>query len=442
MLRARTIRVLLFSLCCHEAIAASTVELLPEERVVSDSRNYDLSRNTNHSMVVGRDGTVHLVFWDDAYLDTSPAHPSTVWYCRRDPSGRWRSPEIVDDSYTTGETRVGGRHPSLVLRSNDEVRVFWHDYRNCTAARKWMDNTEIYMDTRPAAGAFSPNDVRLTTTWATHDGDNGYVPQAILSPTGEIYVAWYDYHFDRNLGDVFLMKSDSLGCFNLAAPIESQRLTNASQRADGVSYTFPDLALDASGTVHLVWTRDSQGGYGVYYARLKSGSPLTPPIVLSATGGDFYDPPHITASPRGDVYVLWTEHGSSNGDSDIVVARLRRGAAVFDAPAKISGNLSDQSHGDLKVDSRGLLHAVWVDGRSGHDEVFAGVFDFDGKTLLSEIKTSENPADALPPRPAIALDQNNSAYIAWTDYRSGRGSIYFRAVLTPTGVRMNWNLYR
>jgi hypothetical protein len=440
MLYARTIQLLLLSLCCYEAIAVSAVELLPEERVASDGRNYQMSRNPNHSMAVGRDGTVHLVFWDSFYLDTSPAHPSTAWYCRRDPSGYWSSPEIVDDSYTSGGTRVGGRHPSLVLRPNGEVRVFWHDYRNCAAAKKWIDNIEIYMDTRPPAGSFSPNDVRLTTTWAAHDGDNGYVPQAILSPTGEIFVVWYDYHFNRNLADIFLMKSDAQGRFNLSTPIESLRLTNVSQRADSISYTLPDIALDGSKTPHLVWTQDNQSGYGVYYARLKAGSILTTPTLLSPTGADFFDPPHIVGAPRGDVYVIWTEHDTPAGDTDIVVARLRPGAQSFDSPFKVLQNPFNQLQGDLKVDSRGLLHVVWVDERNGRNEIYSGVFDPDSKILLSELKISEGMGDAS--RPSVTLDPSGCASIAWMDYRSGQGSIYFRRFVEPARARNLWGLYR
>jgi len=420
-------------------VSAAPVAFLPEERVTSDSRNYEMCRNPNHSMAVGSDGTAHLVFWD-GYLATTPAQPSSVWYCRRDPSGRWAPPEMVDNSYTSGGIRLGGRHPSLVLRPNGEVRAFWHDYRHCTAAQKWMNNTEIYMDVRPSTGSFSANDVRLTNTSATHDGDNGYVPQAVAAPTGEIHVAWYDYHFDRNLADLFLMRSDAQGIFPVATSLTSLRLTNVSQRADGLSYTLPDLALDSSGNVHLVWTRDNQSGYGVYHDRLGTSGSLTTPTLLSPTGADFFDPPHIIASPHGDIFVGWTEHGGPAGDTDIAVARLRRGASSFDSPMRITPNPSNQRQSDLKVDVRGILHLVWVDERNGRDEIFHGVFDPDARVLVSETKVSDGEADAS--RPSIALDPCGQPFIAWMDYRNGQSSIRFRTAAQPTTARSSWNLYR
>jgi len=432
---------LLFTIAvwCCQTLRASPAPFLPEERVTTDNRNYEMTRNPNHAMAVGPDGTVHLVFWD-GYLETSPLHPSAVWYCRRDPSGQWLRPEMVDDSFTSPRTRLGGRHPSLLLRPNGEVRVFWHDYRNCSAAHNWIDNIELYMDVRPPSGFFSPNDIRLTNTSASHDGDNGYVPQVVAASSGEIFLAWYDYHLNRNLADIYLMRSDVQGHFNLATTVDTWRLTNFSQRANGISYTLPDIAVDPANTVHLVWTKDIRGGYGVYYARLSVSAPLTTPTLLSATGADFFDPPHIASARNGDIFVVWTEHGIPAGDTNIVAARLRRGANSFDPCFTITQNPANQLHCDLAVDSRGKLAVVWVDERNDRDEIFYGLFDPALKTLLFETKISGETAEAF--RPSIEIDQNDQPYIAWMDYRTEQGTIYFRTAARPATVRPTWNLYR
>lgn len=438
MRKFRTLLLLVVVVCCCLELRVASPQFLPEERVTPlDGRNYEMTRNPNHSMAVGRDGTVHLVFWDGS-LETSTSHPSTVWYCRRDPAGCWSRPEVVDDSYTSQGKRIGGRHPSLVLRSNGEVRVFWHDYRNCTSSRKWIDNIELYTDSRPPLGSFSRNDLRLTTTSAAHDGDNGYVPQAVAAPSGEIFAAWYDYHFNRSLADIFLMKSNALGRFP-SLPIDFWRLTNITQRGDGVSYTLPDLALDSSNTVHLVWTTDNLAGRRVYYAHRDPGGTLSTPVVLSPLGGDFYDPPHITAAPRGDIYAIWTDHGSFSNTS-IYAARLRPGLSAFDPPMRVTSNAAVALQGDAKVDSLGFLHVVWTDRRAGNGAIFYGVFDPDRQILLSESKISEGSADSV--RPCIALSERRRAYLVWTDYRHGNGQIYFRTNEQLSRAGAPWNLYR
>ena len=438
MRRVISFHVILVLGCLCLASGVASAQFLPEERVTPlDGRNYEMTRNPNHAMAVGRDGTVHLVFWD-GLSDTSTSHPSTVWYCRRDPAGRWGAPEVVDDSYTSQGMRIGGRHPSLVLRPTGEVRVFGHDYRNCSASKKWIDNIEIYADSRPPSGSFSSNDLRLTTTTAAHDGDNGYVPQAVAAPSGEIFVAWYDYHFNRSLADLFLIKSDTQGRFP-PQPLDSWRLTNIVQRGDGISYTLPDLALDSSNTAHIVWTKDNLAGYRAYSARRDSGGTLSTPAVLSPVGSDFYDPPHITAGPRGDIYAIWTDHGGV-GNTAIYAARLRPGMSAFDPAMRVTLAAAVALHGDAKVDSLGLLHVAWADRRGGTAAVFYGVFDPDRAVLLSESKISEGSDDSI--RPCVALNESGRVYIAWLDYRHGNGQIYFRTNQQLSRASVQWNQYQ
>jgi predicted metalloendopeptidase len=72
--------------------------------------------------------------------------------------------------------------------------VAWHDYRHATAAGNWMDNTEIYADRRPAGGAFSALDLRLTATAAGGLGDKA--SRRNSPPTRcRIHLAWYDFHY-------------------------------------------------------------------------------------------------------------------------------------------------------------------------------------------------------------------------------------------------------
>ena len=420
----------------HVALAA---DFLPVEQVTRSERNHEIARNSNHSTVVAPDGSVHLVFWDGS-LATLPATPSTVWYCRRHPSGQWSVPQIVDNSYISGGIRLGGRHPSLLLSASGTVHVFWHDYRHCSGTRNWMDNTEIYTDTLPPNNSFSPFDLRLTNTSALHDGDNGYAPQAVLSPTGEILLTWYDYHFNRNAADIFLMRSDEQGHFDLASSLEAYRLTDVSLRQDTLSYTLPDLALGSSNTVHLTWTKDNQGGNGVYYARLDAYDSLTTPLLLVPTGADFMDPPHISsAQEQGDIYISWTEHGTTLGDTDISIARLRPGSDTFDPPMAITSAPFNQLHCDFEPDSCGLLHIVWIDRRAGYSEVFYGIFDPETKTLVSEVKVSEGTGGCS--RPCIALDNSDYVYVVWIEYCGTYSQIHFRTTAPVTRARGLWNHY-
>ncbi|MCM8770146.1 MAG: ADP-ribosylglycohydrolase family protein, partial [Candidatus Omnitrophica bacterium] len=265
---------------------------------------------------------------------------------------------------------------------NGTVRVFWHDYRHCVSSLRWINNIELYMDSRMPQGSFSSYDIRLTQTAAPHDGDNGYVPQVIAQTTGQIFLVWYDYHYNRNLADLFFARSNTQGEFSAPISLTTARLTDVAQRGNSISYTLPDIAVDSSGTAHIVWTRDNAAGYGLFYARQPASGTLTSPQLLSASGANFFDPPHIACSPQGDVFVAYTEYGTPAGG--VYVQRLRAGRAAFDAPVKVTSIQSNQKHADLKSDSAGMLHLVWVDERNGHGEIFYGRFDPTTRTLLEE----------------------------------------------------------
>lgn len=410
---------------------------LPEEKVATGDYNFRMSHNPNHSMVVNRGGTVHLVFWS-GYLATLPGSPSAVWYATRSPDGLWSQPLAIDDSYISTGTRLGGRHPSLIVTSDTTVRVFWHDYRHCTGSQNWMDNTEIYMDTKQAGGSFSADDVRLTETSASHDGDNAYLAKAAVAPDGRIYVTWYDFHFNPNCSDIFLARSQDDGRFEAPFDMERARLTDASERDNRPSYTMADIAIDTQGAVHLVWTKGLNEGLGVFYARVVGDDLATGPLLLTDNGGSYWDPPRITAGPNGDVVVLWTEMLGHNGTA-IVAARLRRGAAAFEQPAPISASPDELWEPDGELDTRGLLHLVWIERKDAHSRVVYGVYDFGSQRLIGQEEINGNLSDAS--RPVIALDSRGFVHIAWEDFRSGKGQIYYRTSAAILAVRPSWTLY-
>jgi hypothetical protein len=456
---ATCLALVFLMILCSEALA-SGVEFGPEERVTSDSRAYEMTRNSNHALAVDALGRVHLAYWEGTSLESvDTSHPSAVWYSRRGANGRWAAPELVDNSVTSAGIRVGARHPSLLLGSGGTVHVFWHDYRHCSASRKWIDNVELYRNTRPPGGPFGA-DVRITRTAADHDGDNSYSPQAVLAPDGRIVLAWYDYHFDGEIADIFVMRFDERAT-SFGESLAPYRVTDAAQRGDTPSFGQPDVAVDPSGRIHVVWTVGNSPGAGVYYARYEdhTTSPaftrseftlqraasrstlkreLQTSAVLSATGAGYYDPPHIAVAPGGAVYALWTEPG--NDGKDLVLARLDTAAPGHDPPLRVTSLPADQSHGDFKVGRDGVVHLVWEDTREGPAEIFYGRFDPAQGTLAEETRVSHSSNSGCQ-YPAVALDATGAVHIAWTDYRHGVGQIYYRTTAPRSSARPTWVRY-
>ena len=414
-------------------------QFLPEERVTSDTHEYQMTLNPNHSMDVDANGVVHLVFWEGG-LETSLRNPSAVWYCRREPNGSWSPPVMVDNSHTSGGARLGGRHPSLVVLPDGTVHVFWHDYRHCTASGKWIDNIEIYMDTCPPGGSFSETDVRLTSTTAGHSGDNGYLPKAVAAPDGTISLAWYDYHFDPEVADIFLMRSDTQGRFDPQIPLASHRITTSSLQPDGTSFAVPDPAIDAAGYTHLTWTTAFQAGSGIQYARLDPQGLLVVPPISMVSINQYLLPPQIVGAPAGDIYLTSLEGTPIPEARNLAIRRLRPGAADFDDPVEVvEGDMSLRAA--LRIEGSGLLHIAYTGHNAEFDAaVFHRIYNADMKTILSDIQVSVD-ADS-PQDPCIALDRRGNVYIAWVDYRHANGQVYFRTnVMQSCAVRNSWPQY-
>lgn len=421
-------------------------EFLPEERVTSDPREYRLALNPNRSMQVGRDGTVHLVFWEGSIEDSvSTGKPSAIWYSRRTPAGTWIPPVAVDNSYTSAGWRLGGRHPTMVLGSDGTIYVFWNDYRHCTAKGNWMDNVEIYMDVCPPGGTFSDHDIRLTSTSAPHKGDNGYAPKAAISSVGEISLAWHDYHFDPEIADIFLMQSDRQGHFDTEVSIDSHRVTTFSLQSNGASPAFADVTVDRNGNHHLTWTKSltetGRINFGVSYACIDSLGRLTTSTLFTPHGAWYFNPPQIAASPNDDIYILWSEPSTSDEPDSLFISRRRPGSNGFDPPDQIVASSSPFS-ANMTLDGEGIIHVVYTNSPA------TGVFykHYNPETQISgpEHRISEDatPVEYSKATCCIAVDDRGQVFVAWEDYRHGNGQIYFRANVQPTTARVAWDRYR
>jgi hypothetical protein len=389
-------------------------------------------------MALDSESNLHVTYWSGG-LATTPGTPSHIHYRMRSPYGEWSAQLSLDDS-KVGSSHIGGRHPSLAVAADDTVWVVWHDHRHCIAAGSWINNIEVYGDYKTPGNPFTATDVRLTTTNAPHAGDNAYTPKITCGADGRLRIVWYDFFDNSTLADLYLKVSDPNGVFNLTEPMTSMRITEGPLRGGSPSFTVPDLVVDASGTTHLVWA----GGLGpqvdLYYGEVRSGSQLASVNLLASGGTDYYDPPHIALAPNGDLWVAYGDDTAPDGEN-VVLRRLRVGQSAFDAPIAVSAGTGRQYGPDLKVDSQGQVHLVWVDEQNGPSVVHA-VFDPEGAGLTGEEVLS--PFGGPWARPSLLLGPSDEVYVIFEEEEtSTSGSIWFTTTQSPprSGVD-NWGSYR
>lgn len=404
--------------------------------------NYRLSRTANKLLTIDASGTVHLSYWAGD-LETSPTNPSAVFYRTWTRLAGWSSQTAVDNSEVSGQP-IGGRHPSLAVRTDGAVWVVWNDHRNCNEAENnnWVDNIEIYGDRRSPGSSFSSTDYRLTNSNAPHSGDNAYTPKIAIGPDGRFHFCWFDFNGDFDFSDIYIKSSDLQGDFDTAEPMSSMRKTVLSERGSGPSYTVPDLTVTPDGTIHCVWL----GGFGpdgnLYYGTMLPDASRLTETLLASGAADFYDPPHITSTADGTVWVASAD--DSQSPERVALWRRADGAAGFDSPRYPVSVTTRQTHADMAVGPQGWIHLVWVDYRSGR-HIYYGIYDPQTESLLEESPLTAVSGDWT--RPSIALGENGEVFVVWEEDRTSwdfdEGDIWFSTNMEflPSQVS-HWEQYQ
>lgn len=417
-------------------------EFAPPERLTDGTGVFELARNPNGAAAFDSQGTLHLVYWSGT-ITSDPSVPTYVWYQARDVSGTWSARTFIDDSLIdtgTGPRHFGGRHPSLAVGPDDTVHVVWHDHRHCTpgAPTNGIDNIEIYLDRKPLNGSFSSTDLRLTNTSAAHLGDNGYLPRIGVSDAGVITVVWYDFHDNSEDTDLYAMRSDAAGNFDLSSSMADRRLTSYLDRnpVDEIVYSVPDLAVDGAGNAVAIWTSGFSGAAPVYLADLPNPVALAPVQTLATGTNSYFEPARITFAPNGDLWAVWTR--ISGSERDVVAARRAVGAGGFGAPVVLKGAAGVREKGaDLEVDAAGNLHVVWIDERAGV-RAYYGRFDGTG-SLMEESAVSDQSLSVE--RVMLVLDAADRPHVIFDAGGPAASDVYYVApVLEPMEAEV-WTAY-
>jgi hypothetical protein len=313
-------------------------------------------------------------------------------------------------------------------------------------------------------------------------GIPAYQPSLAISPDGELCVTWTDKRDgDGPTWNIYFSKSVD-GGESFGPDVRVDDAGNGSSRQ-----TQSAVAVDDSGRIYAVWLdgRGNEGTLGVYSSRsLDGGETFEPNLELPnpEEGGWPQHGPGIAATGNGRVYVscvdsrhidngppmvvcvrhsvdagatfseqvdidscgLWTQRTSIAvaGSLDVYVAWVYSedypmlatsgdGGLTFGAAVQVTDRAGccsqDNMCVSLSVNSTGCLAVAWKD--SFNVIGIAESRDM-GETFLPTVLL-EGPGDR--DYATVAIDDKDSVYIAWTDYRHGdSGDIYLsKGVLNP-----------
>jgi hypothetical protein len=187
---------------------------------------------------------------------------------------------------------------------------------------------------------------------------------------------------------------------------------------------LPTLALDASGRLHVIWTRDDDGVGKIYY-RVWAGRWVAPQSRISPALG-YAGYPALALARAGEPQVVWY------GIRDATVPAPTRHGSIYEIyytgydghawarPLLISTGLPDSINPTMAADPAGRLHAAW--------------YQFDGRTY--EIRYAERDGVWGPPEgvvrtradefnPDIVVQPRGQVSLVWERHDGQRSTIYY-----------------
>ena len=125
--------------------------------------------------------------------------------------------------------------------------------------------------------------------------------------------------------------------------------------------------MDASGAIHAVWEDDTPGNDDIYYAQGRNNGTWSSPQNISNTPGRSGSP-QLAVDESGTIHVVWWDF--TPGTPDIYYAR-GTSDGTWSTPRNISSTPLWSMSPQLAVEGNGAVHVVWA-GESWQDIYYVG----------------------------------------------------------------------
>ena len=264
-------------------------------------------------------------------------------------------------------------------------------------------------------------------------------PDIAVDPSGNIHVVWDDDTPSAGYGEIYHRKSTDGG----ATWTPANRLTWTSD-----SSSSPVLAVDAFGHLHLVW-HDYSLGYGeIFYKKsMDGGETWQPNQRLTWTSGESYYPA-IAVESLNHLNLVWSE--SVSGNWEIYHKKSTDGGASWTPLQRLTWSSQESSLPAIAVDPSGKLCVAWTeypsmdnDGvNAADDEIYFKRSDDAGITWTPGQRLTWTSGESSSP--VIAVDSSGRIHVLWYDSTPGNYEIYHKKS-TDSGAswsankRLTWN---
>lgn len=277
----------------------------------------------------------------------------------------------------------------------------------------WMDNTsgnfEIFYST------WSGTKWSKTVNISNNETLSLY-PAMAIDAKGHVHVTW----MDGERADDLDVQHSQLVKSKWSKPKNISNMKGISQR--------PQIEVDSSGVVHVIWY-DNQGGFfELYHCRLVKGEWLEPTNTGLVDWHITHNPrysrrPAITADHKGGIHLVWV--GMEDVPSPYALCQNIR-HSYWDGnqwanPDNVSrrqsmqGNLEDPV---MAADARGTLHVSW------EDRAVVWYCHWDGKQWSKSGRVNDKSRKSA--LPAVCASKSGRVHFAWLNAEQEEPDVYYR----------------
>lgn len=235
----------------------------------------------------------------------------------------------------------------------------------------------------------------------------GIAPQMAVDTSGNVTVIWFEQQ-----GSNYAVQ---------AARFSGGSWTTSPTTLNGETPTayqniIPQMITDNLGNVTVVWIEQQGSNYAVQAARFSAGAWTSSPTTLDGeTPNAFMNAtPQMVVDTMGNVTVTWLE----NKDSSIVIEASRFSAGAWTAPLILDNETqSASSPAFLVVDTLGNVTASWIENLEIGTVIQAARYLTDSGFWTAPTLLETFGAAASIPR--LIVDLSGNVTIVWMEYVGG-----------------------
>jgi hypothetical protein len=360
----------------------------------------NLSKTTGFSfgprIAVDASGGVNVVWIDD-----TPGYSAVMF--SRSPDGGKSFPTVINLSNGPGNAA----NPQIATDASGNISVVWES----------DSSTLGVFYTHSTLGANFSTPVNLATN-ATGSND----PQVAADGNGNVYVVWED---KNNLGSNI--------SFNRSVDNGASFLGPKSLSNDSASSVNPQLAVDSSGNVSVIWADNAPGTYNIFFTRSNDKGVTFPILKNISNNGGNSGSPQISVDGSGNVYAVWQGTVQPASKDDIFFAHSPDGGTTFGPLVNLGNTLSTEPFPALIVDAAGSVNVSWTDSSLGNPQTFFTQSTDRGATFAATQNLSNDAGFASGVQ--MAADSKGNLDVVWSDDAPGANQIFFSRL--PTAKKAN-----